>query len=180
VPSIHNIVDDINKSLVELNLAEAVYYGVAQTAIRSEEKIPAIVTRNGELSYVGVDDKRGVIVYHKLNSLTTRVDLKNSIGRQPTYINQYSLSAYVYLNRRKVKLLNDEFYNSMVEAVPTIFSVPPYQSVTLVFNSVLLNDMQVWAAEYSEPYRLPADQNLFQVNYTVEASFLRGCFNKCE
>jgi hypothetical protein len=58
-------------------------------------------------------------------------------------------------------------------------ALQPYSSIMLFINSANLNDMQVWAGEYSAEYRLNAEQNFIQVNYTVEAAYLKGCFNNC-
>jgi sulfur relay (sulfurtransferase) DsrF/TusC family protein len=101
------------------------------------------------------------------------------MGREPFYVNTYSLSMIVFLNRKRVTLFSDELFNSIQDQFPAQLRLQPYASINLSINSVILNDTEVWAREYSSEYRLTAEENLIQVNYTVEVAFLKGCFVNC-
>ncbi len=90
------------------------------------------------------------------------------------------MSSIVFLNRRKVNLYADELFTVIQSQFPQSVVLEPYASITISFNNVILNDMQVYAQEYlSDTYRLTAEHNLFQINYTVEAAFSKDCFNTC-
>ncbi len=179
--SVHDIVDRINESLSTIK--SSVVYGIAMTAIRdnngAEERVPMALRSKTEGQYIGVDDEEGIIIYHKLINMTSRVDKTRGVGREPFLNNVYSMAIIVFLNRARVEFLPDELVNVIQDLIPSIISLPPYQSIIPTVNSAILNDTQVWAAEYSADYSLSANQNLFQMNYTVEVTRLKGCFNNC-
>jgi hypothetical protein len=179
--SIHDIVDLIN---AEFTFKDSVIYCIAQTVARTnergeDEKVPFMPQKGNNGVYVGIDDKYGIILYHKLVNLTSRTDPKRGMGREPFYVNTYSLSMIVFLNRKRVTLFSDELFNSIQDQFPAQLRLQPYAGINLSINSVILNDTEVWAREYSSEYRLTAEENLIQVNYTVEVAFLKGCFVNC-
>lgn len=183
--SIHNIIDSLNGSLGDLfkskRFSGAKIHGTAVTVISSKgEKMPVIIDKNGEGHYVGIDDRYPVRLYHKQNSMSTRVDPKTGIGRGiGDIINTYSLSMIVFLNRKRACLMPDEFLLYIQSNFPDNLTIEPYSNIKILFTGAILNDMQVYNQEYLIPEKLLPEHNLFQINYTVETSFKKGCFNKC-
>lgn len=178
MPSLHDIVDKINDSLSLPGDADV--FCIAQTVTRKNDKLPGVLKKPTEIEYVGIDDKKAIRLYHKLNSLTVRTDARKGYGSSAGPItNVYSISAVVFNNRKKTKLYADELSSLIQSQFPDTVKVVPYQSINIFFNSVILNDLQVWQQEYSEDYKLAPEHNLFQINYTVEATFTKGCFNTC-
>jgi hypothetical protein len=182
--SIHDIVGKINESL---DLPQADIHGIAQTVLRKnnrdqDEKLPVVIGKKGEGLYVGFDDKKGIILYHKLNSVTTSIKVKTGYGDSKGEIqNSYAMSLIVFLNRKKVNIYADELFATIQSQYLEKVTLTPYNSISISFNNVILNDMQVYAQEYLiDTYRLTAEHNLFQINYTVEAAFNRDCFNTCD
>jgi hypothetical protein len=176
--SIHDIVGKINESL---DLPQADIHCIAQTVLRKDEKLPAVIGKKGEGLYVGFDDKKGIILYHKLNAVTTSIKVKSGYGDSAGAIaNSYAMSMIVFLNRKKVNLYADELFTTIQSQFPQNVTLTPYNTITISFNNVILNDLQVYAQEYlSETYRLTPEHNLFQINYTVETTFSKDCFNTC-
>jgi hypothetical protein len=87
---------------------------------------------------------------------------------------------YVFLNRKKSGLFADELFQLIQANFPEVLKIEPYKSIRTFFNSVVLNDTQVYSQEYTgTPVKLTPEYNLFQINYSVEVVFTKGCFNKC-
>lgn len=178
MPSVHDIVDKLNESLALQGGSDI--YGIGQSAVRGKDRLPGVVNKkNGEIIYVGIDDKKPIRLYHKLNSITLRSDPRKGYGNSTPVTNIYSLSMVVFNNRKKTKQYPDELSSLIQTQFPETVKIEPYQSINIFFNSVILNDLQVWQQEYSEDFRLPPEHNLFRIDYTVEATFLKGCFITC-
>lgn len=174
--SIHDIVDLINTQLVLPEHSKT--HGIGQTVLRGDDKLPAIVKQNGEAEYVGIDDRFSVRVYHKLNSVNIRRTA--GYGTSIPIVNSYSLSMIIFSNRKLSKLFSDELLTLIQSQVPDSLGLKPYAQIVIALNSANLNDLQVYNQEYAtKDYRLGPQNNLFQLNYTVEASFTKGCFNTC-
>lgn len=174
--SIHDIVELIN---AKLSLPErAIVHGIGQSVMRKDDKLPAVVKQNGEAEYVGIDDKYSVRIYHKLNSVNVR--RTQGYGTSIPIVNSYSLSMIVFSNRKLSNLFSDELLTLIQSQMPDSLILKPYDQITVALNSANLNDLQVYNQEYStKDYRLAPEHNLFQLNYTTEASFTKGCFNTC-
>jgi hypothetical protein len=165
----------INRSI---SIDNATFFGIAQTVLRGQEKLPAVVYANGKADYVGIDDVDAVRAYHKLATLTVRPSPANNYGRGSGFINAYSMQLIVFLNRNKKCMHADSLVQILQSQFPEQLKLKPYSGIQIFFNSVILNDLQVYNQEYlSETNRLGPEHNLFQVNYTVEATFLKGCLN---
>lgn len=176
--SIHDIVHAFNESL---SLGEgAGIHGVGQSVLRDDDKLPAVIKQNGEAEYVGIDDKYRIRLYHKLNSVIIKRSASGYGGSAGAIVNSYSLSLVVFLNRRKANMFSDELMTMIQSQVPDFIKLKPYDQVSVSFNSAILNDLQVYNQEYStKKYRLGPEHNLFQLNYTAEATFTKGCLNTC-
>lgn len=175
--SIHDIILKINESF---ELPKADIYGIAQTIMRGQEKLPGVIGKKGEVYYVGVNDDKGIILYHKINGVVTGIKPKGYGDSVGNTANTYSMSMIVFLNRARVNMYPDELFTVIQSQTPVTVALEPYSTISTSFNSVILNDLQVFAQEYQIDYRLTPEQNLFQINYTVETTFLKDCFNTCE
>jgi hypothetical protein len=176
--SVHDIVDTVNKALAP-KLPPGKVYGIAQTVVRGDERFPAVISRTGEGLYCGIDDRDPVSLYHKLGTVTTV--MAPGRGREFDIQNSYAMAMYVFLNRRLVNKFADELLLSIQAAMPRTVALDPYSSVFIRFNGVILNDFLVYGSEYlSGTFRLAPEHSLFQVNYTVDATFQKNCINNCD
>jgi hypothetical protein len=181
MPSIHDIVDGINKAATCLP-EDSELKNIAITVYRDDvEKLPCVVSFEGEGEYVGIDDRFAVLWYHKLNRITVIRDPKKEYGRGPGDVsNSYDMSMIVFLNRNRARMRAADLINIIEEFFPYDIKLEPFKSIRIVLNNIILNDQQVYNQEYeSRTNRLQPEHNLFQINYTVEASFTKGCFNNC-
>lgn len=181
---ISQVIHDINVELKKLfeKVPGVKVYGLAQTMMRKigtqTELIPALVDNKGEGTYVGIDDKHPVILYHKTNSINTTIENNGRGDSSGSLKNTYRQSIIIYLNRKKLNLLPDELYMHIQAVFPERFIHENVQ-VSVRFDSVNLSSTQVWAAEYQREFTLPPEANLFAVNYIVETTFKKKCFDKC-
>lgn len=177
---ISSVIDEINKGFKKLfeTVAGVKIYGLAQTMLKEGKLIPTIISLTGKEQYAGVDDAHPVIIYHKSNSIQTAIKAGGKGDDPGPLVNTYSNSLIVYLNRKRLKLLPDELYLYLQAAMPSGFSMPPFE-IVIRQTTVILNSQQVWASEYQRDFTLPPEANLFAVNYTVESSFKKNCFDKC-
>ena len=173
MPSIADIVEIIND---HIDVEGAKKYGLAQTLVREKDRLPALVKMDGSTEYVGIDDKNKVSWYHKVNSLTKRQIPAQGYGRKPAgKASVFAMSMIVFINRKRINKYADEVVEIIEDKTPDIIN----QSIRITYNSVNLNDLQVYSQEYlASTYRLAPEHSLFQINYTVEVSS-RGCFNTC-
>lgn len=178
-------IDEINKRLTALfdEVAGVKIYGAAQTMTRTQgqERIvyPALVDFTGEGIYIGVDNDAPLIIYHKINSISTAIKPKEAYGDDPGAIaNTYNNTLIVYIDRERMKMSPEELFMYIQAHFPNPFKIPPFD-ITVRITNVILNSLQVWASEYQKDFELPPSTSMFAVNYTIESSFKKGCFDKC-
>lgn len=183
--ALNNLIAQINKPFE--NFIQGIkLYGLAEAVLRVSgtvtETIPGIVENDGEIKYVGPDDLQSMIIYHKAAALNSRESaVVKGVGDQPGAIqNLYSLSMFIWLNRKKTKLRPDELFLYVQANIPFKIEVDPYVQVFTRINSAVLNGQQVFESEFKGvDYKLPAHQSMLQINYTLESTFKARCFEKC-
>lgn len=183
--SLNKFIETINKPLEKL-ISGIKVFGLAEPISRTQgavtEIIPGIVGNDGEIKYVGPDDLQTVIVYHKVSGIVTR--LTNTLpgyGREFNGLqNAYGLSMIVWLDRKKTNLRPDELFLYIQANLTGKIDQEPYNQVLVNINSVILNGQQVYDSEFKGvENKLPANQTLMQINYTIESAFRVKCFEKC-
>lgn len=161
-------------------------FGIAQPVIRTnsseeDELIPGVVERDGEITYVGIDDVDPVRIYHRLAGIQVTRSTDKGYGEiQSDVINTYQMVMIVYINHKRTKLLPEELFLYVQANIPDGIKSPPYKEIKVRIANVITNSQVVYRAEYgASEYKLPAEQSLFQVNYTIETRFKKDCFEKC-
>lgn len=175
MPSIHKIVNELNHVVAGI-FSGAKTYGIAHPAVRDQELLPAI----GE-KYIGIDDTYPMQVYHKLNTLTSSLQPIRAYGDQRgAQVNLWGMAMIIFNNGKRTNLTSDGIVLLLQSNFPQSILSDYYLSVNLTFQGANLNDQQVFSQEYrTDKYRLFTNQNLIQVNYTLETVFKKGCFIKC-
>lgn len=181
---INEVLDIINESLKGLAPDQKVY-GLAQTVIRVQgqerELLPGVVDKTGEIQYVGIDDLYSVIIYHKLNSIASTQTTKG-VGDRPGDIqNNYSLSAFVYWDRKKYNKLPDELLLVIQARLPIIVKgLHDTKMLRIKPTGAITNSLQVFSQEYQgAKFNLPANANLMRIDYTLESTFNPDCLKDC-
>lgn len=182
---LREFIKKINKEFEKL-VPRMQTYGLAQAIVREttsgEEMLPGVVDKNGEITYVGVDDVDKVRIYHRNAGIqTTRVANKQGFGDSfSDIINTYQMAMIVFLNNKATKLYPEELFLYLQSNIPDGLKVEPYKTVFIRTTNVILNSQAVFRAEYAgTAFKLPEHMSLFQINYVIESTFKKECFAKC-
>src|SRR6185369_6893919 len=112
-----DIVESINFSLknsfIKNGFGALSLFGISETTTREDQQFPVFFATN-QGTWAGFDDKKEVIIYHKLNSVQTS-QANNGYGdKGGEVINRYSMQIIVYFKSNKVK--SDEMF-AFIQAV---------------------------------------------------------------
>jgi hypothetical protein len=183
--SLNSFIDVINEPLKTF-VSGVKVYGIAEPIARKRgsviEVLPGVIDNNGEIVYVGPDDLESVIIYHKANALGTKVatGIKSYGNEPPPFVNAYSMSMIVYLDRGKIKMRPEELFLFIQANMPYEIKQEPYLKILTLINTVILNTQTVYDNEFKGfENPLPANHSLMQINYTIESTFRVKCFEKC-
>lgn len=181
--SVSLIIEEINESIaIPGCLGQGKIYCLANSIVRRTgsqyDLLPGIIAKDGEITYVGLDDVESIIIYHKLLSITCQT--KPGRGMADDLVNIYRCCMIVYMSREKMDMIPDEVFLLIQASTPDMIRLEPYRTIVIKFQNVDLDDQSVFEREYKgTDFRLPANHNIFQINYNIESTFSRICFNKC-
>lgn len=173
--SLRDIISSLNET-IELPKGSAVY-GVAELVSKDDSTLPEI-----DGKFVGIDDKYPVIVYHRILSMSSKIDAKGGYGNAVgDVVNTYSMTMVVFLQHEKAGKYPDELILQIQANMPDTMRMPPYKNIKITFTGANLDSQSVWSQEYrtGTAYRLKSDQFLFKINYNIETTFSKGCFKEC-
>ena len=180
---VKDIVERINfylkDSFIKNGFGDLSLFGISETVTREDQQFPVFFKTN-QGTWAGFDDRKEVILYHKLNSVQTtqpQTGYGNNFG---DVVNRYSMNLVVYFKSQKVK--PDEMF-AFIQAVLPESPQIENSNFTYIRTSVLsaiLNSMQVFNGEYKGiTYTLKPEQSLINISYIIESRFKKGCFNCC-
>ena len=181
---LRSFIDMINVPLQDLIKGSKVF-GLAQLVIRTsgtvQEILPGIVDLKGDIQYAGLDDVSSMRIYHRNTGITTAIATGKGFGDAGNdLINTYQMSMVVFSDQQKVKKFPDELFLYLQANIPEFIKLEPYKTIAIKIGSVILDSKTVFDKEYAgTDFKLPAEKNLFQINYTIESTFKKGCFQKC-
>ena len=182
---IREVIHILNKQLEGIKPDQSVY-GLAQSVLRVQgverELLPAIIQKDGEASpYVGIDDIKSLIIYHKLLSSQSAI-INNGKGDNPGDItNTYSMALFLYWDRNRLDIMPDELLMMIQARFPVIITgITDVKTLRVRIGSSNMNSLQVYSQEYQESQpKLPANIHLMQINYTIELTFNPACIKAC-
>jgi len=171
--------EDLKNSFIKNGFGALSLFGISETTVKGEQSFPVFFPNN-QGAWAGFDDRKEVILYHKVNSVQTtqaQTGYGDSFGEM---INRYQINLVVYFKSQKVK--PDEMF-AFIQAVLPESPKQENSKFTYIRTSVLsaiLNTMQVFNSEYKGiKYSLKPEQSLINISYTIESRFKKGCFNCC-
>jgi hypothetical protein len=173
--SIRDIINSLNK-LVELPKGSEVN-GIAELVPRDESTLPEI-----DGKYVGIDDIYPVRIYHRVLSMSSKIDVKGGYGNAVgDVVNTYSITMVVFLQHERANLYPDELILFIQANMPDRVKMPPYRDIKITVTGANLDSQSNWTQEYrtGTDYRLKSNQFLFKINYNIETTFSKGCFKEC-
>jgi hypothetical protein len=180
---LNKFIQSVNGQIGKL-VQGAKMYGLAYNITREQGSetisFPGSPLFKDELLFAGLDDEHPVIIYHKCNRAASR-EVAGAYGDDRANIqNAYAMSMLVYIDSTKLKMQPDQFFVFIQTSTPERLIVPPYKQVLIKFTGVVLNSETVFASEYKGVnYPLTVDKHLIQIDYTIESTFKKNCFEKC-
>jgi|SRR5688572_10343408 len=182
---LRDFIKKINENFADLVPAIKVF-GLAQlverTAGTERETLPGVVELGGEVKYVGPDDVDSVRIYHRNTSIvTSRSTQQKGYGDEHAdIVNTYQMLMIVYVNHKLSKLFPEELFLLLQANIPDAIKFSPYKKILLSTGNVIFNSQTVFNQEYiGASFKLPPEHNLFQINYNIETTFQKSCFDKC-
>jgi len=186
---ITEIIDEFNAGFVKLfeKKPDVKIYGLAQPVQRIQgtvvETLPCLVDKNGEATYVGFDDTYPLILYHKINSVTSKQTDKNGRGDLTgDIITTFNNVIIVYMDRKRINAMPDEVALAIQANIPDgSNSDNRFRAINVLFQGVILDSTKVFASEYqsTEAKGLDPGKSMLAVGYLVEATYQKGCFSEC-
>lgn len=152
-------------------------FGVAELVSKGESTLPEV-----DGKFVGIDDIYPVRIYHRILSMSSKIDVKGGYGNATgDVVNTYSIAMVVFLQHQKAGRYPDELMLIIQANMPDQLKIVPYKNIRVTFTGAQLDSQSNWAQEYRSgtDYRLKSDQFLFKINYNIETTFSKGCFKEC-
>jgi hypothetical protein len=192
MPYLKHMVGFINTTLEESLLQDACFdnrkvIGLAQIIPRQTREgvqlFPSYINNDGEGCDVTPDDSYDLIIYHRVNGILVSKSQMQSFGDdRKADVNTARMCLVAFGRRDRLRMTNDELaillQASMPDALPKQLQQDLQFNTGLIsINDIILNDPQAFQEEFpSMDYFLKPDQFLLKINYSIESSFLKGCF----
>jgi hypothetical protein len=179
---IENLIQQINNA-IQLDGPHTKMFGLAQTMMRKRgnemDVMPCLVDLEGEGKYIGIDDKFHLFSYHKVYSVTF-ANSKTGFGNNLDLIITHFCAMIVYLNRSKKKMLADDLMLLIQSRFPLIITAPPVKTIVVTLQNTILDGRRVAQEEYQDPNILIPEASMMAINYKIESTFKKGCFDTCK
>lgn len=156
-------------------------YGLAGNAYRKNttESYPVIFDKAGEGVYVGADDVKSLIMYHRCTAMNAGLLAGSGYGDsrgKMRYI--FSMTLVAWFDRFKTQLEPDELAVLLTNSIPNEVQNSTFKNVLVGLGGIVLNTQQVFASEYKNvKYFVKPEQSLISVSYTLESRINQFCFN---
>lgn len=148
-------------------------------------KFPGLINYSGEVEMIDVNDQKGVIIYHRLESITSQTTSKPAYGDTPDMpLEVINLSAIVIFWRsmllKPAYWLEDALRDKMPEIVKIsdtsggVLQRSRVKAITSIFDT-----LGTMAKEYSNIEINYPDLAAFEMKYRVESTLKKGCFDAC-
>lgn len=173
--SIRDIISSLNEKLLLPKGSDV--NGVAELVPRDDITIPEI-----DGKFVGIDDKYPVRIYHRLLSMSSKIQTTTAYGNSAgDIINTYANTMVVFLQHERANLYPDELLLFIQSSMPDFLKANPYKTIKIIFTGAQMDSQSNWIQEYrgGVDYKLKSDQFLLKINYSIETIFSKGCFNEC-
>lgn len=181
---VEQIISILNESLKGFT-SDQDLYGLAQSVLRvvgsEKELLPCVVGKEGEGEYVGIDDIKSIIGYHKLNTVTSSILTNGRGDNHGDIINTFGMGFFLFWNRARFDKKPDELLMLVQSRWPVIIKgMPDIKIAKVKMGNINTNTLQIYNQEYQEANpKLPPNVSLMQVNYTIELTFNPDCLPGC-
>lgn len=186
--SIVNIIENLNLEISKpfAQIPGAVVYGLTELVPGVSKDnvnyvIPGVVSKSGEVKYVGYDDKSPLIIYHRLSSASQTERIGSSYGDDRTdLITTFSIALYVYADRKTLCVDQSGLLELIQASLPDILLISGYKSIILRVQTINFNTQSILRSEYQgTTAKLSPNKVLIQINYQIETTLRRKCAARC-
>lgn len=189
--NVNSIIEEINKSikafLTDSSFAMSSLNGIAYTTLRDKDNsCPTIIDNKGNATYVGVDDKNSISVYHRINSTAISKAKESQYGDGNTKINIANrMSLIIFANREKLNITQEVLANYILASLPTnidksILSKESLSDCLINVLEVTFNSSALYKREYLRESLLKPHQMFFEISYQIVYGFKSSCINTCK
>jgi len=166
------------------------FNALARLAIKvdgnSKATLPVVMNRDYEAQWVGIDDQKPILVYHRKLTSQYSSAQKQQYGGGKNTLNEVSdMLMVVYANQNLIKLSHEQLEAQIITGFPDVIQkdlISPYglslMHVELTNSSV--DSEQVFALEYRNvPFRLAPEDILLSIRYKILTQFRKNCYDFC-
>lgn len=157
-------------------------FGNSQLTLKDKVTMP-VVLKGQDFQYIGINDDLPCMFYHRANTINISDKATNltSYGNDRAIITEtYNNTLYVFLNRKKVKTTPDVIVSLIQKYTSGDLRKGIFKTLIIRLQNIILNSQTVFSGEYkSLDFKLRPEQNLFAINYQIEATYSNKCLEKC-
>lgn len=177
-----------NGALASERFQRKLFGGIAETVqeLSADEKAfkeyPVEFDNDGEGKDLTINSDYDLIIYHKHERIKPGEDVRGSYGATNKTKNIAYMSMYVFGRRDMLRLSSDEAALIIQAGMPDTVHCEESQTgaATIKLTDIILNNKRVFNEEYKNVvYTLKPEHFLIRMDYTIENSFLKSCFNTC-
>jgi len=166
-------------------------YGITESVLDSSAaqegarpiRYPIVVDNNGEGTMVAIDDRFDIILYHKLESITTTLDATKGFGDSlGNYFEQANFGMMVASFREKTGKTASWLESIVKDEMPQSFTLNNKATGKRLFKASLkplvsnFDKYVLLQREYTEAAVAFPHIVFFEIKYRIESSYKAGCF----
>lgn len=190
--NVNVIVNEVNESIKAFlnddTFKGSSLNGIAYTLLKDKDNsLPGVIDHKGNATYVGIDDKYALMVYHKIiSTVPKKAEKQRQFGDgNPQTVITNTMSLMVFSNREKLKLTQEALANYIVASIPvnidsTILLKESLIECTIDVLKIDFNSTALYKREYLKESQLKTNQILFEVSYQIVYAFKTGCIKTCK
>jgi len=179
---INNVID---ANLKRFYFKDLRLYGICRHDENKGRLIPMRYKGFGDNEYVGLDDKYGMTAYHRVIDFSENDNPDGGFGKNYLITETYRMRLIVFANQRKINDANYDAGRKITDDFKSLIPNKLTKSELAILNAQRgrisitgINTLKqdVFRAEMpGEEYKLKPEHLLFQIEYSVELTFLSSC-----
>ena len=183
---VNNINEQIKSSLKFISEGQIATYGISEAIVepideKSYKSYPAIINEDGDATMIEINDVYGIIIYHKLDSITNALALtKNQWGNEHYLSESANMTMIVIAFRDQVKRTASFLEAVIKDKLEETMAVETQKS-TLRPGASNFDKLSILTREYlnSAPELNFPQLIIFELKYVIASIYKKGCLDNC-
>ena len=187
----HQIASAINTSIkATLNdnrFKDSVYFGIA-TLVQHEDRIQPMLTDNHDVNrIITPDNSIPLQIYHRTISISRTSTTTTGFGDANSEIKETTSMAMIAIATRKLlRLTPEELEAAIIASMPAVLTPTTRKALKLKSCSIKPTTSNLDAAEVylqetkSDKFELQPNSLMLRINYSIECTYNRACFQLCD